>query len=62
MSLPKMKFHFVLNEKGDTKEFEMPRHAYLKLDPSKRGPNGEGIGRLALTPWNFAGLGGKEGE
>ena len=47
----------VLNAEGATKTFEMPRHAYMKLDPRQPGR-----GYLLFTPWNFAGLGGKPDE
>jgi len=43
------------NEKGETKQFEMPPHSYLKR-------TGEDISMLLLTPWEFAGMGGKKGE
>jgi len=34
------------NAKGETKEFEMPRQAYMKLDEKRPG-----IAFLMLTPW-----------
>lgn len=56
-SLPSIKFDFIASEKGDTKTFEMPPHAYLKREEQQ--PE---IAWLLLTPWDFAGLGGKKGE
>lgn len=44
--LPPIKFTVLANAKGDTREFEMPRAAYMKLDKTKPG-----IGLLMLTPW-----------
>ena len=45
------------NAKGDTKEFEMPKQAYMKLDEKRPG-----IALLMLTPWQFKGLGKEKGE
>ena len=55
--LPKLTFNMLANKEGTTKTFELPRHAYMKLDPKHPG-----LGFLLFTPWNFQGLGGKEGE
>lgn len=57
MKLPKMKFNLLLNQKGETKDVEMPRHAYMKLDPDRPG-----VGYFLFTPWDFKGMGRKEGE
>jgi hypothetical protein len=67
MKLPKMKFTLVQNEKGDVKEVFMPRHSYMKIDPGisavgKEDGKKRMVARLLFTPWEFAGLGGKEGE
>jgi len=67
MKLPKMKFSLVKNEKGETKDVFMPRHSYMKIDPgitamSTKDGKKHMVGRLLFTPWEFAGLGGKEGE
>jgi len=67
MKLPKMKFTLVQNEKGDTKDVFMPRHSYMKIDPGitavgKEDGKRHMVARLLFTPWEFAGLGGKEGE
>ena len=67
MKLPKMKFTLVQNEKGDTKEVFMPRHSYMKIDPGITAVGAKDgkrhmVARLLFTPWEFAGLGGKEGE
>jgi len=35
--------------------FEMPVHSYMKRQ-------GEDLSMLMLTPWDFAGMGGKKGE
>ena len=45
----------------------MPRHSYMKIDPgitavSKEDGKKVMVSRLLFTPWEFAGLGGKEGE
>ena len=67
MKLPKMKFTLVQNEKGDLKDVYMPRHSYMKIDPGitavgKEDGKKRMVARLLFTPWEFAGLGGKEGE
>ena len=32
--IPSMKFSFIQNEKGQTKDVFMPPHSFLKVDPS----------------------------
>jgi hypothetical protein len=54
-SLPSIKFDMVKDDKGESKIFEMPPHSYLK-------PAGDDLAMLLLTPWDFAGMGGKKGE
>lgn len=43
------------DDKGASKVFEMPPHSYLKMA-------GDDLAMLLLTPWDFAGMGGKKGE
>jgi len=33
MQLPQMTFTISANEKGDTKQVQLPKHGYMKLDP-----------------------------
>jgi|TARA_B110001450_G_C17620703_1_gene481098 hypothetical protein len=53
--LPSIKFDMLQDDKGTTKVFEMPPHSYLKMA-------GDDLAMLLLTPWDFAGMGGKKGE
>lgn len=43
------------DDKGTSKVFEMPAHSYMKMQ-------GSDLAMLLLTPWDFAGMGGKKGE
>merc|ERR1719243_458335 len=57
-SLPPISFNILKNEAGDKGTIDMPRHAYMKF-----ATDGEQTGcMLMINPWEFAGLGGKEGE
>jgi len=48
--LPSIKFSLISGPNGETKEVEMPKHAYMQMDPTK--PN---TGRLLFIPWIFKG-------
>ena len=57
-ALPDLEFNVILNEKGQKGLVKMPRQAYMKF-----ATDGQQTGcMLMINPWNFAGLGGKEGE
>jgi len=67
LKLPSMKFSFIQNEKGDVKNVYMPVQTYMKIDPgvdavSVVDGKHHIVARLLFTPWEFAGIGGKEGE
>ena len=57
MKLPSITFTLVGNSKGDTKEFEMPKHAYMKLNSKEPGS-----ARLLLTPFALKGIGMEAGD
>lgn len=57
LKLPKMKFNVIANETGASRSFEMPRHAYMKMDPDRPG-----VAYLLWTPWDCKGMGRKDGE
>ena len=67
LALPELKFKMVKNQEGETKEFVMPRHSYLKIMPNKSATNPKTgkkliVGKLLFSPWEFQGLGGNAGE
>jgi len=56
--IPPLKFNIVLDKKsGKTQEVLMPATSLLRLDPAY-----ENVAWLMLTPWEFQGIGGKQGE
>ena len=57
-SLPDINFGVVKNANGEKADVKMPKEAYMKF-----ATDGQASGcMLMINPWNFAGLGGKQGE
>ena len=56
-TLPSIKFKMITNPQGETKEFLMPRQAYMKFNPED--PN---FAKLYFVPKEFKGLGRLKGE
>lgn len=54
---PDIEFNVIKNSKGETSKIRMPHQAYIK-----RSSNNHSLYYLLLTPWQFMGFGGKEGE
>jgi len=48
--------NLMLDQSGKTAVIKMPKEAYLRFDPSQN------LYFLLISPWQFAGLGGKPGE
>lgn len=57
LALPSIKFTLVGDESGKTKTVELPKHAYMKIDP-----NNAGNARLLFIPQAMRGMDMKEGE
>ena len=55
--VPDIEFNMVKNQQGETATIRMPHHAYIKR--SMQNPTNY---FLLINPWNFMGMGGKEGE
>lgn len=55
-SLPSIDISLLLNAQGSKATVKMPKEGYLKFDPSQN------IFFLLISPWQFQGLGGKQGE
>lgn len=57
-ALPPISFNIMKDEAGEKGMIHMPKQAYMKF-----ATDGEQTGcLLMINPWEFAGLGGKEGE
>ena len=57
-ALPDIQFPIIKNDSGESATIRMPKHAYMKF-----ATDGEQTGcMLMINAWEFAGLGGKEGE
>lgn len=57
LALPPIKFNLIGGKDGATKEVELPKHAYMKIDP-----NDPGNARLLFIPQAMRGMDMKEGE
>lgn len=57
MQLPSLTFTLVANAKGETKDVEMPKHAYMKLNSKLPG-----TARLLISPFGLKGLGMEAGD
>lgn len=54
---PDIEFNVIKNAKGEIAKIRMPHHAYIMRKKSDHSQY-----YLMLNPWNFMGMGGKEGE